>query len=367
MNNIIEYLKWRGDVKFEYSPINEVDAALFSMFVVPDLSGIVSSGKETVTLSAAVSKYFQRPGRSGNELGILEPKNTIPMIELMGNSNRFGEVKLCGYVISINEEKTEQFGAITAILPDGTRCIIYKPTDDTIVGWREDCMLAVSDCVPAQNDALNYLAEMAGDDASPVIIIGQSKGGNLSAFAAINAPYEIKKRIVRAYNIDGPGFNRNPESITGYDEISDRLITLRSQHSTIGTLMNEPGEIITVISSVSGPAAHDPFVWEVLGTEFVRDPKGQSPASIKFEKAMDKALENMNKEERIEFINELFNILTSGGAETLTDLKAFNPQVLVAAGKLMKEDSELKDFLNTLFEGLIAPDIKGLKLPFLHN
>lgn len=367
MNNIIEYVKWRGDLRFKNSPVNEVDAALFSMFVVPDFSGIVSSGKDTISVSAAVTKYFARPGRSGNELGILEPKNTIPMIQLMGDSKRFGEVKLCGYVISINEEKTEQFGAITAILPDKTKCIIYKPTDDTIVGWKEDCMLAVSDCVPAQNDALKYLIEMTENDESPIIIVGQSKGGNLSAFAAINAPYDIKKRIVKAYNIDGPGFNRKPQDIPGYDELAGRLITLRSQHSTIGTLMNEPGEIITVVSSVSGPAAHDPFVWEVLGTEFVRDPKGQSPASLKFEKSMDKALENMNKEERIEFINELFELLTAGGAETLTELKEFNLQRLLAAGKLMKEDSELKDFLNTLFEGLVTPDIKGLKLPFVHN
>lgn len=367
MNNIIDYIKWRGDIEFKNSPVNEVDAALFSMFVVPDFSGVVSPEKETVSLSRAVEKYFQRPGRSGNELGILEPKNTIPMIKLMGESRRFSEVRLCGYVISINEEKTEQFGAITAILPDGTKCIAYKPTDDTIVGWREDCMLAVSDCVPAQKDALNYLIKMSGGDESGIILLGQSKGGNLAAFAAINAPSGIKKKIIKVYNIDGPGFNRTPEDIPGYNEISERIITLRSQHSTIGTLMNTPGQINTVISNSAGPAAHDPFVWEVLGSSFVRDPKGQSASSAKFEKAMKNALGSMNKEERIGFINELFDLLTSGGAETLTDLKYIKPQGIVTAGKMIKEDSRIKDFLNTLIENMIMQDIKDIRLPFRRN
>lgn len=367
MNNMIEYLKWRGDIEFEHSPMNEVDIALLTMFVVPDFSGIISSDKKRIVLSEAINRYFSRPGRSGNELGLIEPKNTIPMIQLMGESARFSAAELCGYVISINEEKTEQFGAVTVILHDGTRCIIFKPTDDTIIGWREDCMLAVSDCVPAQRDALRYLVKMAEDENSPIIVAGQSKGGNLAAYAAINAPSELKKRIVKVYNIDGPGFNCEPETIPGYNDVSEKIITLRSQHSTIGTLMNEPGKIITVVSSVAGPFAHDPFVWEVLGPGFVRDPNGQSPASIKFKKAMDKALGNMNKEERIEFINELFELLSAGGAETLSDLKTFSPQRLLTVRKLIKEDNELKEFMSTLIEGLIIPDIKEIRLPFLHS
>lgn len=367
MNNLIEYLKWRGDIELKDNMLNEVDVALFTMLVVPDFSGIIPSGKETVLLSEAVSKYLSMPERRGKELGVIEPKNTVPMAELMGNSRRFADVKLCGYSINIDIEKSEQFGAVTAILPDGTVCIIFKPTDDTMAGWKEDCMLAVSDCVPAQNDALRYLKRMTCSCDSEIIVAGQSKGGNLAAFAAINAPDEIRKRIVKVYNIDGPGFNREPESIPGYSEIADRIITLRSQHSTIGTLMNEPGEIITVIANVSGPLAHDPFTWEVLGPSFVRDPKGQSPASAKFERAMKNTLGNMDKDERIEFINELFGLLTSGGAETLTDLKEINPQKLVTAGKLITEDSELRDFVNTLIEGLIFQDIREIKIPFIHK
>ena len=39
MNNLINYLKWRGDLGFDISPLNEVDALIFSELVYLDFSG----------------------------------------------------------------------------------------------------------------------------------------------------------------------------------------------------------------------------------------------------------------------------------------------------------------------------------------
>ena len=46
MANIIDYLKWRGDVDFAYSPFNEVDNLILNMVVMLDLNGIVPSCSE---------------------------------------------------------------------------------------------------------------------------------------------------------------------------------------------------------------------------------------------------------------------------------------------------------------------------------
>ena len=48
MNNLINYLKWRGDLGFDISPLNEVDALIFSELVYLDFSGYT----EKITASA---------------------------------------------------------------------------------------------------------------------------------------------------------------------------------------------------------------------------------------------------------------------------------------------------------------------------
>lgn len=40
MNNLINYLKWRGDLGFDISPLNEVDALIFSELVYLDFRDI---------------------------------------------------------------------------------------------------------------------------------------------------------------------------------------------------------------------------------------------------------------------------------------------------------------------------------------
>ena len=43
MNNIIDYIDWRGDLTFKYSPMNEVDAVILSQIAYIDFTEIVSS------------------------------------------------------------------------------------------------------------------------------------------------------------------------------------------------------------------------------------------------------------------------------------------------------------------------------------
>ena len=40
MANIIDYIKWRGDLSFDVSPFNELDNAVFSLFSYLDLKDL---------------------------------------------------------------------------------------------------------------------------------------------------------------------------------------------------------------------------------------------------------------------------------------------------------------------------------------
>ena len=65
--------------------------------------------------------------------------------------------------------------------------------------------------------------------------------------------------------------------------------------------------------------SHDGFTWEVRGRSFVRA-KALNPGSVMIKKAMNETLLGMSLEDRKAFVNDFFQIMTSTGAFTLTDL-----------------------------------------------
>lgn len=321
MPNSIDYLHWRGDLRFSDSPVNEVDIFILSQLSTPDYTDIVPHGfqSEPVSIQDAVKKFFDTHTDSVSELGVLQSEYVLPMLRLLPDTERFGGLRLTGYANKVITENTEQFSAVTLILPDGTRCVSFRGTDDTIIGWKEDFYLAVSDRIAAQQDALDYLESCAQSYDGELIVCGHSKGGNLAVYASSHASDEIRRRIRCIYNFDGPGFRSEFLSFPGYLAVKDRIITVMSQNSTVGTLLSPVGMGRYVHSTKNGPMAHDGFSWEVAGKCFIPE-NGLSEPSRLFKKSMDETLGEMDFEERKDFVDELFGLLLSTGAETITEL-----------------------------------------------
>ena len=56
MNNVIDYIKWRGDISFKNDPFNEIDALIIARFAYMDLEGI---GDDHITIREAYDKYHE--------------------------------------------------------------------------------------------------------------------------------------------------------------------------------------------------------------------------------------------------------------------------------------------------------------------
>ena len=54
----------------------------------------------------------------------------------MAESERFKDVVLCNYVAKTDEEHQMQFAAFHVRLPDNTVYVVFKGTDDSLVGWK---------------------------------------------------------------------------------------------------------------------------------------------------------------------------------------------------------------------------------------
>lgn len=322
MANIIDYLKWRGDVDFAYSPFNEVDNLILNMVVMLDLNGIVpscSEEKKSIELKDAAELFFEKTPVDKVYIGAIIPKESADVFDLMARSVRFSEIKLSRYVNSINEQEQKQFSAMTFDIGDKTKYIAFRGTDDTLVGWKENLNMSFLSCIPAQAEALDYLNGVACSCRSSLRLGGHSKGGNLAVFASMHADKKIQNRIIEIYNNDGPGFKKETFDTEGYKNIKDKLRTIVPEASVVGILLEHDDNYEVVKSDATGLMQHNGLSWQVLGNSF-EYLDGLSQSSVFLDKTLKAWVDDLSDEDRREFAENLYEILSFDGAKTLTDL-----------------------------------------------
>ena len=369
MTNAMDYIAWRGDLSFASAPLNDVDLFLCSQLATPDYTGIVPE-VGSIPLRQAAERYFSTHDMSVENLGVLQSVSVLPMLKALAEAPRFRDAELSHYVNRVSNLREEQFSAVTIRLAPDLTVIAIRGTDDTIIGWKEDCNLAVLSNVPAHLDAAAYLTRAAARNEGSLYLCGHSKGGNLAVYCAAVAADAIQQRIRRVCSFDGPGFRPDFLEGPGYAAMRERIVTILSKNAIVGLLLWQNCEMLVVNTDTVGPLAHDGFKWEVLGTGFVPAKGGLSDASRAFDNAMKESLSAMNEAERKAFIDELFDSLFASGADTITDFKKIGPAELFSTLKELKSSSAVIAFKNRLLDNLLRSykdielsDLKALLFP----
>ena len=314
---IFDYLDWRGDLGFQIDPDNEVDYYLISKIGCPDLTGFVPAEAREVALPEVVDAY--RALKGNDPLGVATSRQVLKSFYRLPAVPRFQSLTLSGFRRTNNQENIEQFSALTVRIPGGPRFVTYRGTDDNIFAWKENFCMSVMETIPAQEDALNYLRWAMDAFGGDMIVCGHSKGGNLAVYASSMLPEELQARITAVYDFDGPGFQDAFLKNEGYLRILPKVHSLIPRNAIVGALLSKKNEPEIIDCDSFGVKAHDGFNWKVLGNRFVRA-KALSPSSVRFKCAMDETLSGMSQADREAFIDEFFQIMTSTGAFTLTDL-----------------------------------------------
>jgi len=355
--NVLDYIYWRGDLGFDAAPVNEVDKYIFSCIGKPDYTGVVPSGTESVSISEAVSGYFASHPDAGDRLGLIASAKTLPALKMLSKSKRYDSVRLSGFINRVLVEKTEQFSALT-VLADGVCYVSFRGTDDSIVGWKENCELAVYDCVPAQRDALAYLEWAAESFDGPIVVCGHSKGGNLAIYAACCASEEVQARITEVLSFDGPGFQPAFLESEGYARMESRIFTLVPNKSVVGMLLGHAGTLEVIDADTVGIVGHDGFTWSVTPDAFVHAAELSDFSRI-FRTAIAETLAGMDSDDRSELIEELFDMLTSTGAFMLSDFTEYSLRQSFEIAKHFRRATELKEFLFRLTEFSVKTSIEA--------
>lgn len=342
MANVFDYLKWRGDLTFEQSPLNEIDALIFCELSYIFYDGIVprATNDGYVTLAEAAEIFFERnAGVDEITLGEIVPKEIVTLFRVAASSERFASLPLLHFVNIIDDETVEQFSAISFLTDDDSVFVAYRGTDDTITGWREDFRMAFQTPVPAQKRAEEYLLE-AAEGARRIYIGGHSKGGNLALWAAMKASDGIAERIEKVYNFDGPGFLDDVWADEKYERVADRISTVIPTGSVVGLLLKYDKKYrVTKSSAKNYLYQHDALTWEVEGVEFVSD-EDVAPDVKRTHEIVGKWIYSMEPEDRRAFVEGFFDILCGAGAKTLTDLSENRSAVIKAFSNIEPETKQ---------------------------
>lgn len=210
-----------------------------------------------------------------------------------------------------------QWAAMTVRLNDagGTEILAMRGTDGTVRGWIEDLELAYrEDGTPSQHLSRKYLREAKG---KRLILAGHSKGGNDVVSAYLMSGEDIRSRVCRIDNYDGPGlcwdFYRTPEREEAFEELRDKLHNYYPKNSVIGLLLrNHPGKEIFFDADIKGHTEisimgeHDPFAFRIADGKFMQ--ARQTWVSRALDVAVDKQMKALPHGERRSLVDSLIKV-----------------------------------------------------------
>ncbi len=320
MANILDYVRWRGDLPISQVPLCEVDALIMSYLSYMRLDGLVDGRFDSkgVPLADAARQLLEKPEKERSSMNY-DTKSDALLLEEIAGSQRFGTMRLTCYVNRLNEEEEKQFSAVTYLLENGTMFLAYRGTDGTVVGWKEDFNMSFAGQVPAQRDAVEYAERAAEKLKRPMIIGGHSKGGNLAAYAGVFINPEAKKRVLAVYNFDGPGFNEETMALPGFSGNETKVRTFVPQSSVVGILLWHREPFTVVKSDSVSVFQHNVYSWQLMAGKLITLSERTSNSHFADE-TIKRWLESLQPERRRQVIDGIYAVLSASDGTRVSDL-----------------------------------------------
>ncbi len=354
-DNFLTYLKWRGDLLIKDFPFNEVDALILSELVYIHFEGIVPGVEEDgcITIREANAKY-----EKSNVREMLYYKDKENLFDVLAFSPRFSDMTLCNYVSTYDEKAQEQFAAMHVNVSPGLTFIVFRGTDSTVVGWREDFNMTFMMPVPAQQSAVEYVEKTVKGLFRKYCFGGHSKGGNLAVYSAVFCNPKIQRKINKIYNFDGPGFHRKMINDESYKRIESRIETFVPEQSIVGLLMEHEEEYKVVESTEFAILQHEGFSWVIDRDTFVLVDE-VNKYSKNFSITLKAWLAEMNCAERKAVVDAFFDVFVNAGINNFTEIVDMDVKT---AGRMIKEvakvPQEQRDKVMKLMKLLIEEHVK---------
>ncbi len=317
MANIFDYLKWRGDI-----PMTAVPFTVADRLILAELSYVEFANDGPLPIGDLCRDMLKKIDiikQSGAKMSLIHHKQDLKLMEALIESPRFSGLLLGHCEKRTDKGREEQFAAMTVYLPNDTAACVFRGTDWSLVGWKEDFNMAYCDVLPAQESAVAYLNRIGNIHDGKIVTLGHSKGGNLAVYASAFCNEEVSKRIVDVTSLDGPGFCDRVLNSPEYRFLSDKVHTYIPKASIVGTLLSRMGKFSIIESKGTGVIQHVPYNWQIMGADFVIAAKRDGSGQL-VEDALNDWIKSMTADERRTFIDTVWSVLSATDMDELGDL-----------------------------------------------
>lgn len=309
--NIIGYAKKYSSFTFKGLPFNEVDSLIFSELAYINFDLLLKKGESIKLKNLKIedpTKFYY---------GSVDHAHSKVLLELMMKAKRYKDITIYNPVLYVDKKTYEQFFAITFIFPNNEAYIAYRGTDISILGWKEDFMIAYQDDFPSQKRAAKYLKEVLSTLPGNFYLGGHSKGGNLAIYSALSL--KEKERLIKVYSFDGPGLRTNVENDIDFLISEGKVAKYLTNNDVVGVVYNRIKSAKIVYATGLLLGGHDPFSWKVRNkSPELSLAKDRTIFSKKHEEAMMNWMHNMSDEDKNLACNMIMDFFSE--SETVYDL-----------------------------------------------
>lgn len=322
MATINGYLDYNKNRSFKDFAFNEADILCLNelgYFCFEELDASIDFSKE-VNLHEVLTPYVT--GEKPFNHSFLVTEERVKLLQKVVASKRFVNLNLSDYVNDVDAEYERQFSAMVFTLPEiNHHQLVFRGTDDTMIGWKEDFKLTYVQEIPAHRAAVAYLEAYFEKYAGKVTVSGHSKGGNLALYAVAHVNDLLREQIEKVYMLDAPGLQEKGLESDGYKAIRERVTVIRPEESIVGIMLYNDIEPIVVKSNASGIMQHAVTSWqfnEETGELILAE--RQTDLSQNLEKTFKQWMKELSSQELKILFDILFDTLMSSGIHSINDV-----------------------------------------------
>lgn len=345
MGNIIDYVLENGNKTFKEAPLCNEDALVLCQFIYLKFDELLEQLDEK---TVSITELDHNPKKDMMFSDPRYEKDNRALFEAMTVSKRFADVKLCMYINRIEIENETQFAAATFLCEDDTKIVVFRGTDENMVGWQEDFGLALKRPIVGQMLSVMYLKDVADMLNGDFMVAGHSKGGNLAVYSAMCVEKAVRKRISRIYSFDGPGFRPDFLEEKNYGKIEDRVVKVIPRSSLVGMLLDDGEDSLVVEARNIGMKQHNPYMWVIKDGHFEKSELSEQHKLLL--KSLNEWILSLNELGLERFVLLLNDILDSTEADTTVE---FSENVLKHAVPAIKTAKDVDDETKEFFFGFV--------------
>lgn len=339
MPNLIDYLEKVKELTFDQEPLNILDKVCINEI------GYLTYEKWLTAsdLKKPINLHDFAEGKELNpDYSFMVTKERVELAEAIVRSRRFASLSLSNYRSVLDKEVEKQFAAMIFSLPElDYHQLVFRGTDDSVIGWKEDFQLTYSREIPAHRSAMTFLEDHLPNLSGRTTVSGHSKGGNLALYSAVQSSTSLREKIAELLLLDSPGLMKSLLEKPSYQELKAKMIVIRPQDSVVGVMLywDRPAQLVA--AEGIGFAQHNTLTWEVdlAANDFAYEDQ-PTELSQRLEETFQEWIEALPNQELKQVCDLVFDTILDSGIESLDDIGI---QALPQIGQMLQEFGNLSD------------------------